>query len=122
MPVSEEALQGLALLFQERREVVTSLVWCGQREKGYRAPLGLVHLHCVQQLDAPTLRNLGRTHRASPNAAACLQTPIAGGVVSLGLPDLNIWRASSPKAKAFRGPGLGKNLTGSGLQGKPLNP
>ena len=62
--ISEEALQGLALLFQENREVVTSLVGCGQRQKGYRAPLGLVHLHCVQQLDAPTLGDLGRTHRA----------------------------------------------------------
>ncbi len=115
-------MQGIALLFQEHREVVTSLVGGGQRQQGYSAPLGLVHLHCVQQLDAPTLRDLGSADRARPNAATCLEPTIASGLVGLGLPDLNVC-TSSPKAKAFRSPkGLGKDLTGSGLQGEPLNP
>ena len=119
--IFQETHKGLALLCKEHREVVTSLVGGGQRQEGNRAPLGLVHLHCVQQLDAPALRDLGCADRARPDAAACLQTPIAGRVVGLGLPDLNVC-APGADTHAFRCPARWQDGTGNRLQGELLNP
>ena len=76
-------MQGLSLLVQQLGQNVAALVRSGQGQEEDRAALGLVQLHGVQQLDAPTLGDLCRADRASPDAPAGLQTAIAGRAVLL---------------------------------------
>ena len=103
LAVTEEGLQGLSLLVQQIAQNVPALVRSGQGEEEDRAALSLVQLHGFQQLDAPPLRDLGRTHRASPDAAAGLKPAIAGRAVLLGFPDLNV-TVMRPDSEAFGRP------------------
>jgi hypothetical protein len=94
-PITQEALQCLALLFQELGEVVAALMGCGEGQKGHRATLCPVNVHGLEQFNPATLCDLGGADRARPNAATGLQTAIAGRVVFLGLPDLNVCASSA---------------------------
>ena len=75
LAVTEEGLQGLSLLVQQLGQNVAALVRSGQGQEEDRAALGLVQLHGVQQLDAPTLGDLCRADRASPDAPQVCRPP-----------------------------------------------
>ena len=83
LAVTEEGLQGLALLGQQVAQHVATLVRSGQGQQVDGAALGLVQLHGFQQLDPASLSDLGRTDWAGPDAAAGLQAGIAGRAVFL---------------------------------------
>ncbi|MNL67070.1 hypothetical protein D3C87_1916270 [compost metagenome] len=91
----------------------------GQREQEHLATLGAVLRDRGEQLDAPTLRDLGRAHRAAPDRAAGLQ-PLVGGRLVFLRPDHLDLVTLGAQPQAVSRAGVLEQLPGHGLKRKPL--
>ena len=72
-------------------------------------------------LTATTFRNLGRTNRAGPNAAAYLETLVMRGLVLDGLPDLYLTLVPTPP-EAFSRAAIRQKQADNGLDSEALSP
>ena len=94
---------------------------CSQGQQMHFTTTGAMLGHCLLYFPAATFHHLCAADWTHPDAAAGLQTAIAGSLVLLGLPHLHVTIVGA-NTQAFCSSGIGKDVAGHRLKREAFHP
>ena len=114
-------MQSLALTLQKALQRVKTGMRYREGQQVHFAATGAMHGHGLLYFTPTAFNHLGPTHRAHPDTPAGLQAAIAGCLVVLGLPHLNIVVIGAD-TQAFSSSGGRENVAGHRLKREAFHP